>query len=159
MLEVGSRSSLPIDKDVIRPDATRMTMDGSEACALIHTALRKCCDSKITSAAYNVIRMIETPRHLDRVNPWRLLGKAVAKRLDEDAKPVVALRAAVDHLLDDYYDELDKMPYSEREGARNKTIDQLHALQCTFQCFSKDDLVGASWFLKEHEDEAEAEAE
>lgn len=157
MFEGGGRSALSVDKDVIRHDATCMNMDGPEACSLIHTALRKCCDSKITSAAYNVIRMIETPRRLDGVNPWRLLGTAVAKRLDEGAKPVVALRAAIDHLDDDYYDELEKMPYSEREGARSKTIDQLHALQCTFQCFSKDDLVGASWFLKEHEDEAEAE--
>lgn len=56
--------------------APREKIDGGDACVMMHTALRKCCDSHITTAAYNLIHLLDVkPAEVD---PWRVFGDSVA---------------------------------------------------------------------------------
>ena len=56
-------------------------IDKNDVCIAMHTALRKYCDSDITSAIYNLIHLIHDmkPRKL---NAWLILGELVADRLN-----------------------------------------------------------------------------
>lgn len=134
-------------------DPPRSDLDGSDVCVAIHSALRKVCDSKITSAAYNLIQLIETPPQLEKLNPWILLGKSVADHLADGIDPAKALRLAVGGLGDTYYEALDTM--SSRRDDRGNTGDQLRALTCTFQCFTNDDYECAAAYLYDDEEEAD----
>lgn len=64
-------------------------MTGDDVCVLMHTALRKACDSKPTTAAYLLIHMIEN--RTGHVNPWPLLGKMLAEQIAEDHDPELVL--------------------------------------------------------------------
>lgn len=131
-------------------DPPRSDLDGSDVCVAIHTALRKVCGSKITSAAYNLIHLIVTPPRLEKLNPWTLLGKSVADRMADGTDPAQALRLAVGGLGDAYYEALDTMPSLSAD--RGNTVAQLHALTCTFQCFTDDDYECAAAYLYEEEE-------
>lgn len=120
-----------------------------DACMVMHTALRKCCDSKITSAVYNLVHLICAmnikPEQLD---PWRLLGELVVEQMTNDGAPAVALRRAAKKLTDRYMDR-----YCE---ARDKGLalpsEQLcamHALACSLACFDDKDWAGMAEYLSE----------
>jgi hypothetical protein len=123
------------------------TLEADDACGLMHTALRKCCDSKITSAAYHLIQMIHVRPEI--WDPWILLGKIVAKRINESGnKPLEALKVAAGHLNEAWLDICDKERTAGREppsGARNA----LYALTCILELFSEEDLVGMSSYLED----------
>lgn len=129
-------------------DPPRSDLDGSDVCVAIHSALRKVCDSKITSAAYNLIHLIETPPHLEKLNPWTLLGKSVADHLADGTDPAQALRLAVVDLRGAYYE-------ASRHADRGNTEAQLHALTCTFLCFTDDDYACAAAYLYDEEEPEE----
>lgn len=120
-------------------------LNGADACIIMHTALRKCCDSKITSAAYHLIQLIniEPPEQ----NAWRILGNMVAKMINMGLEPLVALRRAVRHLNDEFCREVVKPANQggpkEVENARAT----MHALQCTLECFDETDLQGMAGYL------------
>ncbi len=122
-------------------------LTGADACVCMHTALRKCCDSKITSAAYNLIHMINFKP--DKFDPWRFFGGLVAERVNHGEKPASAVQAAIDELSDRFLDQLDSkenraLPRAELpDGALNA----LYALRCIFQCFSKGDITAVAAYL------------
>ncbi len=79
-------------------------IEGIDACVCMHTALRKCCDSKITSAAYNLIHIIDI--RPEKFDAWRILGNLVAEgmnRSDVNWSGSVALASAVEKLLDEFH--------------------------------------------------------
>jgi hypothetical protein len=124
--------------------------DGSDVCVAVHTAMRKLCDSKITSAAYNLIHLICAAKLKAKHSPWRLFGAVLAEHLNHDPKvdaANIAKRAA--NSLDDLYYERIAEPRRKEgkdaypEGTRN----WLHALQCTLQCFDEDDWAAAVAYL------------
>ena len=123
----------------------KRALEAEDACGLMHTALRKCCDSKITSAAYHLIQMISIKPEL--WDPWRLLGKIVARRMNESGNtPFDALKIAVGHLDEAWDDIWEKEHNASREppsGARNA----LYALTCILDLFSEEDLRGMSSYL------------
>jgi len=111
---------------------------------LMHTALRKACDSKITSCVYNLIHLIDIkPQKFD---PWRFLGQLVADKLNAGEKPAAALRAAhkefEDKFLDVFHDAKKK-----DEVAPDDVRTWMYALSSAMHCFSKQDWEGMASYL------------
>jgi hypothetical protein len=120
-------------------------LDGTDACQLMHTALRKACDSKITSAASNLIHIIHiTP---EKWNPWRMLGALVAKELNAGKKPAAALEHAIAKLDDTYMDQV--VADRDKEKIPDGACSTMYALKCTLECFSKDDVKGMASYLED----------
>jgi hypothetical protein len=124
-------------------------LDSSDACMLMHTALRKACDSKITSAAYNLIHLIELKP--DRYNPWLLLGELVADKRNAGMKPVTALQQSIVAMSDIFQDRLRKARDSTAEtvAVPDNARQWMLVLQCTLECFDKNDLEGMASYLEE----------
>lgn len=80
------------------PAKKKQLMTGSDACVCMHTALRKLCDSRITSAAYNFIHILCDMDELGDLNPWLVLGEFVAEEINKGRKPYVALTMAAGYL-------------------------------------------------------------
>jgi len=125
--------------------------EGSDVCVAIHTAMRKLCDSKITSAAYNLIHLICQANLKAKYSPWRLYGDLLAEHLNKNPEvdiANIAMRAA--NSLDDKYYERIVVPRREKgkesypDGVRN----WLHALQCTLQCFNEGDWAATVAYLE-----------
>jgi hypothetical protein len=121
-------------------------MNGNYACMAMHTALRKRCDSKITSAAYNIIHLIDVKPV--RFNAWKILGNLVAKRLNQGDKPLVALKSSHAELEAAFFtvirqatDKTERIPAEARSS--------MYALSCTMACFEKKDWEGMSAYLGE----------
>jgi hypothetical protein len=125
---------------------TKTKMTGGEACGLMHTALRKICDSKATTAMYNVVHLICDARV--PLSAWNLLGKLVAEGLNEVEKPTssVASRILVEAVarLGDVWDE-------DRARTASDATHQLHAMTSIFSLFSKADFDGMAAFLSDEE--------
>lgn len=105
------------------------------ACEALHTALRKCCDSPITSVAWNVIHMLGD-------SDWADYGRAVVERLH--GKTFATKREVVAELV----------KITEEHGPANapgiyRWIMQPSraALKCTLDLFSADDWLGFASFL------------
>lgn len=133
------------------PEVRPKKVDGAEACVRMHTALRKICDSKITSAAYNLVHLI-ADRQPAEVNGWRIFGNLVAGNLERNLDPPAAVRAALG-ALDGAYEEAVGRWRAPEKGASRVEGDHarvaLLALRCTFQCFDDADLHGVAGYLAE----------
>jgi hypothetical protein len=129
------------------PKKKKVELDGSDACVLMHTALRKLCDSKITSAVYNLVHLIcdYEPEHF---SPWRLLGELVAFNMRRGASPEDALRAAHRVLGDAMNERIVKRREAGEEPA-SEVRQALSALEYTMACFSDEDWAGMAGYLAE----------
>ena len=56
-----------VEKKAAKP---KNDLTAYDACVFMHTALRKCCDSKATSAAYNLVHVIGHLNLPEALNPW-----------------------------------------------------------------------------------------
>jgi len=123
-------------------------MEGNDACMLMHTALRKCCDSKITSSVYNLIHLIDLKP--EKYDPWRMLGQLVADRLSKGEDPTLALKAAHAELEDKF---LDLWCDDKQKGANlpDDARTWLYALSCAMHCFGARDWEGMASFLSEED--------
>lgn len=104
----------------------------------LHTALRKCCDSTVTSLAYNLIAM----RSMS--GPWEEYLSAawpLLQGVGTDEEVVRALKRAVGVGLDVWEDD----DARERELTRERS-----ALLCCFKLFTTEDFLAmAAWVLKD----------
>jgi hypothetical protein len=130
-------------------------MTGADACVAMHTALRKCCDSPITSVAYNLIHMIGDaeikPRSLD---PWLMLGEMMAEQLAKGpghSVEIVIEFAGKEELLRRWAATNDARRKAGRPDAPTRASNALHALVCTLRCFSRADIEGMTTYLDEEE--------
>jgi hypothetical protein len=122
-------------------------LEWEDACMLMHTALRKCCDSKITSAAYNLIHLI---KDTSEWSAWRMLGELVAEYVDEGEKPTFALTRAIEHLGGVFYERCAAAKQKDEDvpdGART----WLYALLRILECFNEQDVEGMAYYLGEDE--------
>jgi hypothetical protein len=141
--------SIPIED--IMPNKQKIT--GTDACVMMHTALRKCCDSSVTSAMYNVIHIIDIP---EPINPWIMLGNLVAAHIDEPAgrkssgrsRGEAALRKAASELDKEFYDQVAKMKREEIVVPSN-AAPSMYTLTCLFRLFSEEDWAGMGAYLDE----------
>jgi hypothetical protein len=120
-------------------------LEGNDACVLMHTALRKACDSKITSAAYNLIHTIHIEP--EKWDPWRMLGALVAKELNAGKKPVPALESAIARLDNVFMDQV--VAYRDKEMVPDDARSMMYALKCTLECFAASDVRGMASYLEE----------
>lgn len=128
----------------------REEIRAEDVCVCMHTALRKCCDSKITSAAYSLIHLIcSLGLKPDRFNPWILLGQLVADKLNATppTPPVAALRRIIasNALETAFYAATRENKKELPDGATTA----MWALQSTLACFSDTDLDGIVTYLTE----------
>jgi hypothetical protein len=120
-------------------------LDYADVCSLMHTALRKCCDSKITSAAYNLVHTIDIKPEM--WDPWRLLGKIVARRMNESGnKPVEALKIGIEH-LDDQWQEIAAREWEAHREPPDNARSTMSVLACILKCFDESDLEGMVSYL------------
>lgn len=127
-------------------------MSGADACVLMHTALRKSCDSPITSAAYNLIHMIEEPHIPREHNPWIMFGELVAAAVNAGEDPTKALgRLVHGRKLEDAWGAKYYGPPGRGERPKAPDIARvaMYALSCTFRCFTKQDFEGMAVHLVE----------
>lgn len=123
-----------------------------DACRMMHTALRKACDSKATSIAYNVISIVCAlaikPRSLD---PWLVLGELVADAVnaenDKDVKfTAQGLKECVARLDDEWWKRNKKRKERDRPSPDNAQP-SLYALVSVFRTFDASDYNGMAAFL------------
>jgi hypothetical protein len=126
--------------------AQKTEMDGSYACEAMHTALRKCCDSKITSAVYNIIRLIDVAPV--RFDAWRMLGALVAKKVNQGHTPLDALRTSHAELEASFYAVV-RQAHDKAERVPTEAHSSLYALSCAMACFKKEDWQGMAAYLGE----------
>jgi len=124
----------------------REPMTGSDACVCMHTALRKCCDSKITSCVYNLVHLVDVEP--ERFDPWRFLGQLVAARVNKGQKPEDALMDAHVEFEDKFLDSLDG---DKHGGLPREATAWMYALSCAMHCFSTRDFQGMAAYLAEEE--------
>lgn len=129
-----------------------------DACILMHTALRKCCDSRASANAYNVIHLIcalhVEPRALD---PWLVFGENVAGVVNGWKNPLTGprLKECADALEDAWVDRVrlhrgEQRQNAEPEHARNA----LYALLCAFRMFDAADWTGMATYLADERSES-----
>lgn len=131
---------------------SQKSLDGSDVCVSIHTALRKCCDSKTTTAAYNLIHLITGAEEslVNYLNPWLMFGDRVAYWLAAQMSPKEAWGHAIEELDERWRDKLlERMSkgMSPSDYSREKTY--LYTLLPLFQSFSEREIEGAVTFLHE----------
>ena len=123
-------------------------MTGGNACISMHTALRKVCDSHITSAAYNFITLIDVkPIALD---PWRIFGRLVAQKIVQDPKrlPTLILQEAHRELEDELHRVVDSHLKINSTQPKNLTL-IFNTLNCIFKCFTQADWDCMAAYLSE----------
>lgn len=122
-------------------------MDPYYACQLMHTALRKLCDSAITSAMYNVIQLVEVEP--EEMNAWVTYGKLVAQQVNAGIKKTQACKAAMAGLLatveDHFFKDRSKEPPKDARSA-------LYAIHSILRCFGEGDWIGMAGFLSDDAD-------
>jgi hypothetical protein len=124
----------------------KQEMTGSDACLMMHTALRKCCDSKITSCVYNLVHLIDVkPAKFD---PWRFFGEQVAYRVNAKIPPKQVVEYVYERYRDSFMELLEK---AERAGDRppREAMTWMLALDCALACFTKDDWAEMVEYLGE----------
>lgn len=135
-------------------------VQGNDACVMMHTALRKCCDSKITSAAYNVIHLLcEMDFKPHKFSPWRMYGTLVAERLKAPPSnpglpkglkltrgASICKRAVAD--LDDRFVAVLREAKEKREVIPDNCRSALYALLCVLECFDDKDWIGMAAYLE-----------
>lgn len=132
---------------------------------MIHTALRKMCDSKATTAAYNFIhligRVISLPEEFD---PWRFFGDAAAMHINSGMDPEKAITILLNTetrlcLEDRFRDHLTKHRQKVTKSDGNVAAEPsyatttLNTLSSIFELFTKEDIKAMSHYLYEVEDD------
>ena len=120
----------------------RQPMSGSDACVAMHAALRKCCDSPITSLVYNLVHVIDvTPAKFD---PWRLFGALVADALNKGRLPCDAVGEASETLDKAWHAVVRECPDTRPPDNARPC---LYALKSAFRLFSDEDFGAMAAFL------------
>lgn len=136
----NERSNMPNKKNKpVKPSLT-----AQDVCVCMHTALRKICSSKITSAAYNLIHLIKNiqPPELD---PWVMFGELVAKELRSNkTEPYKAIETAVSCLEDTWFDAQQKATPAFMCGDARTWM---YTLLCTLRCFETIDIACMGTYL------------
>ncbi len=134
-------------------------MNGSDACLLMHTALRKCCDSSATSALYNLVHLCKVQPN--KFSPWLFFGNLVVEHLANKSapsrkagrhgKPVLyALKKAHQELPDRFFSEV--LDIAKEAGTVPFEAERwLYALKCTMDLFNDDDWERMGAFLSEED--------
>jgi hypothetical protein len=130
-----------------------------EACYAMHCALRKVCDSPLTSALYNLVHLCESP--VDSIqSPWEFFGEKVAVCMNEGLDPVEAVEKCIgakgsswDRLGSTYLDYLraarEKGPMRLNEDAEGKLRQWGYAFESMLRCLSKDEIGRMAAYLAE----------
>ena len=132
------------------PKETTPEWDGSDVCVAIHTAMRKYCDTPITTAAYNLIHLICEAKLKAKHSPWRLFGDSIAEHLNHNPEVDVAniAKRAANSLDDLYFKHIAAPRRKEGKDAFPKGVRHwLYALQGTLRCFDESDWAGAVEYL------------
>lgn len=134
----------------------RAPIEGNDVCVMVHTALRKCCDSPITSAAYNLIHLIcGMTFEPDEFDPWRLYGKVVAESITpttSDAQLGLLCKHGVERLEEAFRQLEEKRRNSSssgRESAPSNAREALNTLVRVFRCFDRNDWDAMASYLQE----------
>src|SRR5512135_587904 len=123
---------------------------GNDACVYMHTALRKVCDSPMTTAAYNLIHLLcSLEFHPNRLDPWRMFGQLVADRVNKGEKPAQAAKAANDQLDDLFMDEFCKVRDDKKERLDENCRTSMYTLHSVFRCFTDDEWDRMTSYLSE----------
>lgn len=119
--------------------AQREKLEGPDVCVALHTALRKLCDSKPTSCAYNLVHLIcnlqITPFKFDA---WRAYGELVAYRINAGDKPMIAARKTAAELVDSFL-EMCTVAKQDKECEPDNCRTALYSLTCILDCFDEKD--------------------
>lgn len=136
---------------------SREEITGDDCCVAIHTALRKCCESKITTATYNLVFLIGDLKLPARWDPWLAFGKLVARRINANAAAgeqvsAVVCRDAIQYAIGQLEAPFTKLRSIARE--KNRVIPEghhhaLYALRYTLQCLRPDDIESMAALLVE----------
>lgn len=108
----------------------------------LHTALRKACDSKATSAAWNLIEILN--------EPWSIYLDLLLKELKEAKRP--SLSDLREFTLDLWhpFGEIDQIVRDDRGSAARKDRRLITALGCVFEMFDDVDWHGYGSYLDEY---------
>lgn len=118
--------------------------------APIHTAMRKCCDSTLSSMAHSLVSGLD--------EEWVLFLRAIRKGID-DKLIVTTSRSAMAESMKLWLkndvplckgpaDVLDRDEWQALERKDDRIRSRYHALVLTFRLMAESgDLVGALWFL------------
>lgn len=127
---------------------------GNDVCMCLHTALRKCCDSRITTAAYNLVHLICDSQLPEEYDPWRLYGELVAIELNKPHRVVARSKADIQSCAITAAKRLDDTFMGRRAAAReagvtipSRCTTSLHALVSTLECFDAKDWKGFVGYL------------
>lgn len=121
-----------------------IVIDGPDACCMMHTALRKCCDSTITSAVYNMIHLVDVKP--TKFCPWHLFGELVADQIVAGYSPVDAIHNAYSKWKDKF-DDIYMAAKNKSEPVPDNVFNWFYSLYCSMGCFSESDWIGMSSFL------------
>ncbi len=136
----------------------RREMTGGDACLMMHTALRKCCDSKITSCLYNLVHLVDI--RPEKFDPWRIYGGIVADLVNARLPPKVAVKTAHERLRERFnsvmeHAERDRQARSiARETslpveAPREATTWMFAIDCALACFADSDWEAMAEYLGE----------
>lgn len=119
-------------------------MTGNDACMLMHTAMRKCCDSHITSLLYNAVHLCDVKPQ--EQSPWSFFGKLVAGHVASGVKPSPAIKQAAAELRDRFDDHLRALK-DQGEKVNEDARTWCMVLVCSMKCFKELDFVAMAGFL------------
>lgn len=120
-----------------------------DACMMMHTALRKCCDSKPTSVMYNAIHLICAleikPRNLD---PWLVFGELVAEIVNTSRTRIVGgdVKDAANKLDDAWWERNKKRKERDRPSPDNAQP-SMYMMTSVFRMFDANDWDGMAAYL------------
>jgi hypothetical protein len=112
---------------------------------LPHAPRSECCDSPVTSAAYNLVHLIDVkPKRFDA---WVLYGQLVVEALQAGTKPADAVSRSATALDNAFFDRVVKPAHDENKKLPDQAQTILYALYCTLRCFSDEDFDGMAAYL------------
>lgn len=136
----------------------RKEMSGSDACLMMHTALRKCCDSKITSCLYNLVHLVDV--RPEKFDPWKIYGLIVADLVNARLPPKDSVKMARERLRERFNSVMEHAERDRRDRAiaRETSIPVeapreattwMFAIDCALACFTEPDWEAMSEYLGE----------
>lgn len=131
----------------------KQMMFPEDACMLVHSALRKVCYSPATSAAYNVIHLINVkPRALD---PWVLFGLCVADAINKSEGEIDGddLKSIAAELNDTWFEVREKREKKGLPADSGNGVTSLYALTGIFRLFSEKDWESIAEFITFDDDD------
>lgn len=103
-------------------------LNPSDVCASLHVALRKACDSTVTSALWNLIHVLDD----DVMHAWIEVGKAIVEELNAGSVPKEALRSVI---------------YRKTPNLHRQAHHAYRAIRLLVEMFDEKDLEAAVSFL------------